>query len=358
MTILHITVKELAVGTLLIGIGACHAAQTSQPLYKPAQHLPDLSGSNGAPRHIHIDKHSAGIGYTERDKKWDAKLDAHHQINPSLNVDYGALLTGKLGAGMALSRRDNQTEVLVNGVYAYKHNVHLHLSSGQLWSSADQSGGAVSQSSLLLAARKVWSRDRLLSDVGLATYSVEAGGGTAAPSRLPDLGIASGGSNMEAGGGRLDGYSLQLGLRPEPGSRIELQRDFGHFTHQVNRVMRSEATTSSNRISYARQLDNCVRLHTGLHNNADSERVDLGVAMRNWHLNVSHSQTDGGNSDTTFHVGYSIPLAGKQQPAGCKRPPEGPTGMEPIVSAAVRRPAQLPQAPLVRPPATENTGPQ
>jgi hypothetical protein len=346
MTILHLAVKALSLGTLLLGFGACHATQAWQPLYQPSEHLPDLSANHGAPRHIHVDKHSAGIGYTERDNKWDAKLDANHQANPSLNVDYSTLLTGRLGAGMALSHRNNQTEVLVNGVYAYKHNVHLHLSGGQLWASGDESGGAVKQSNLLLGARKVWHRDRLFSDVGLATFSVEAGGGTA----LPDLGMASGGGNVETGGGRLDGYSLQLGLRPEPRSRIELQRDFGHFTHQVNRAMRNEATTASNRISYSRQLNNCARLHTGLQNNVDSERVDVGVAMRNWHLNVSHAQTDAGNADTTFHIGYSIPLAGKQQqPVGCKRPPEGPTAMEPIVSAAVRRPAQLPQAPLVRP---------
>lgn len=357
MTRLHFTVRALALGTLLLGIGTCHASQTWQPLFKPSQQLPDLSANHGGPAHFYLSGQSAGIGYVERDRKWDAKLDAYQQLHPSLDVDYSTLLTSKLGAGMTLNHRSAQTEILLNGVYAYKHNVRLRLSSGQLWSSGDESTSPVMQSSLLLAARKVWNLGHFLSDLELAAYSVEAGAGTAAPSS-PDLAIMAGGGDMEAGAGRLDGYTVQVGLRPELGTRIELQRDSSHFTHQINRTTRIEAISASNRISYWRQLDNCVRVHTGLHSNADSERVDVGVAMRNWRFNVSHAQNDAGIGDTTVHVGYSIPLTGTQPPpAACKRPPEGPPAFESVVSAAVRRPAQLPQTPLVRPPVPDNVAP-
>lgn len=349
MTIMHLTVKKFVLSTLLFGISTCHAAQIWQPLFKHSQQLPDLSANHSGSARIHLNEHSAGIAYADRDRKWDAKLDAYQQLHPSLNVDYGALLTGKLGAGVTLNHRRDQTEVLVNGVYAYKHNVYLRLSGGQLWSLGDKSDSDIMQSSLLFAARKVWNMGHLLSDLELAAYSVEAGAGTAAPSSLPDLAIASDRGDMEAGAGRLDGYTVQVGLRPEFGTRIELQRDSGHIIHQVNRAMRNEATSASNRITYSKQFDNCVRLHTGLHSNTDTERVDVGVATRDWRFTVSHAKNDAGTGDTTVYVGYSIPLTGKQQPpAACKRPPEGPSAFEPVVSAAIRRPPQLPQAPLVR----------
>src|SRR6478672_1805915 len=243
--------------------------------------LPDLPATNAGPGRVHLDGNFAAIGYRDRVEKWDAKFDQYQRLDPALSVDYGTLLTERLGAGMTLTHRGTNTEVLVNGVYALKHNVRLQLSGGQLRASPADAG-SVSQQSVLVGARKVWGADRLLSDMGVAAYSVDADSRTAATGGAPET-ADDGGHGI----GKLDGYMLQVGLQPTASSRIELQHNAGQINYAYSGQLHQGESTNSNRLRYSTYLGSCTQLQSGYQGSADSDRVDIGIAMRNWRFTLS-----------------------------------------------------------------------
>jgi hypothetical protein len=326
----------LCIGTLG-GLSCAYAEDSVLHAPRATLRLPDLHTVDNTRRgSFQLDGHRAAVGYGARSRKWDARLDGYLNGNPSLSIDYGTLLGERFGAGMTLIRRDDYSEVLVNGVYAPDRNIRLQMTRGQLRSASDPFGaveaGDVLQNSYLLGIRRHWDERLLSPDLGIAAYTVEASG--------------NGDGAGEANTGTLDGYMLNLSLQPTPRSRIEWRHDLGRLTQQFDQHARNERVATANRIGYEHTFANCIRLRGGVSTSARSRRLELRLARKNWNVGIAQSH-DGAARDMSAQVAYRIPLGGRRGHAhSCSGRLENLRPFEPIVNAAVKRPHQLPQVPI------------
>ena len=97
--------------------------------------------------------------------------------------------------------------------------------------------------------------------------------------------------------GRMQGYMLNLGLRPTPQSRLELRREISQLTYAAAPHAQRDEASFSSRVSYAQHFDNCLRFQSGYSMAPDAERLDLKLARNSWDIRLSHAQ-DGGSSKT------------------------------------------------------------
>jgi hypothetical protein len=244
-------------------------------------------------------------------------------------------------------------------VYAPRRSVRVRLAGGQLRAVGDYSSvpgnesHTVLQNSYLLDVKKYWKKGNLLSDLGLAAYTVEAD----APdytdlSALTNDGAfesndADDGSGMALG--RLNAYRLNLGLQPTPRSKIELRHEIGRLTYYFDDGVRSNEHLVSSRIRYSQFLRNCTRLQGSFSTSTDSDRIDFSIARDGWNINFSRA-LDNGAGDTAVHIAYVLPLVGSRSgTADCGSTLENVPAFGPIVDTAIKRPQQFPRAPLAKP---------
>lgn len=321
----------LCVGTLGWRIPDAQAQDSILNAPPPMQSLPDMHAEDATPGHIQLDAYRAAIGYDERRKKWDARVDGYLHDNRSLGLDYGALLSERFGAGLTMTHRNDYSEVLVNGIYAPQPDVRIQMTSGQLRSEtapfAAPTSTTVLQRSYLLGVRKQWDERMLSPDVGVAAYTIDA----------------SGDGSSEAEAVQMNGYMLNLSIQPTLQSRIEWRHDIGRLTQQFEQHERRASSAAANRLGYTHQFDNCVRLQGNFSAGAQSGRLELGLARKNWNIGVSHAEGDNGG-DMAVRVGYRVSLGGAHSNArSCKPELETARPFEPVVDVATRRPTQLPQ---------------
>lgn len=347
--------RSLCLGILLLCSDGGRAAETAG-IGKLAQNLPDLPGANQpAPGHFSLDEQSAAVGYDSRMEKWGAKIDGYSDL-PSVTLDYGMLLTNSFGAGATFSHQSDYSEVLVNGVYAPAPNVRLRLTGGQLRAVDNASPGpgsasnAASQSSYLLDLKRYWNKDRLLSDLGVAAYTVYAN-----EPDYADISALTGAGGYDPGSaesgaaapGRLDGYMLHLGLRPMSRSRIEFKRATSRLSYAFDDGMREERFASS-QLRYSQYFGDCTRLQGRYSSNPNADRLDLSLAKDSWSIDLSRALDENGG-DMSVRIGYAIAL-GKRGGAAreCGAEMESPRPLKALVDAAIARPYQLPREPLSR----------
>lgn len=302
--------------------------------------LPDLPVAAGAaPGRFNLAEESASLGYSTRFEKWSAKVDQYLDLSPQVTVDYGLLLTNKLSAGGTFTRQDTLSEVVLNGVYAPQRNVQLRLTGAQLrnaggFAPAAGRDSAVLQNSVLLNARKYWNKYLFLSDLGLTAYSTQAN----------TQGLMSDDTERMAPG-RMDGYMLNLGVRPTAESRIEMRREFSHLSYYLGEDAQQSTDQASTRMKFSQHVGNCVRLQGGYTASSDYDRLDLNLARHHWNINLSRDQ---GGSNTALMIGYTVPLGvHASRGSKCGNGVDGVPSFESIVDASVRRPAQLPREPLI-----------
>lgn len=313
--------------------------------------LPNLPASGApAPGYFSIAEDSAGIGYASRSQKWGAKVEQYTEVNPAVKMDYGLLLSNKMSAGGTLTRQNDYSEVVVNGIYSPKPNLRFRMTGAQLRATgSDFAAGheAFMQNSYLFGAKKFWNKYEYLSDLGVAAYSVEA---SAPPSAnlfaSGDEEAADGGLPQTGAPGRLDGYTLNLGLRPTARSKLEFRRESANLTHNFDAGYKRQELLASNRVRYSHYFGNCMRLQGGYSAGADSGRVDLKLAKNNWNVRLWREQGSG-SDNTAIQFGYTLPLGQttRRKGDGCGLRPGTPV-FEPIVDAARQRPSQLPREPL------------
>lgn len=336
---------------LCIALAALHADlrahQHSEPLDHVVHRLPDLPGAaDTAPGYFDLDADGAELGYASRFEKWSARFDRYLDLDPNVAVDYGLLLTNRLSAGGRFTRTDTFSEVVVNGIFAPQKNVRLRLTGAQLRNAGGFSiangndGTAVLQNSILLNARKYWNKYLFLSDLGLTAYRSQ----TALPP-----GISNEVMEFESDAamyGRMDGYMVNLGLRPTARSRIEMRREFSHLSTYLGDDARHAAQRTASRVKYSHYLDNCIRVQGGVSSSTDSGRLDLNIARNNWSVNLSREQW-GDADNTAIRIGYALPLGTRPtRSPTCGGATEGAPSFEPIVETSVTRPALLPHEPL------------
>lgn len=325
---------------------AAHAYQDANPLEHVVERLPELPGTaDTPPGYFDFQGDSAELGYQSRIGKWSARFDQYLDMDPSVNVDYGLLLSNKLSAGGRFTRQDTFSEMVVNGVFAPQKNVRLRVTGAQLRNvggvvpGSAENGLTVLQNSYLLNARKYWHKYRYLSDVGVTAFSTEATTPSMMPDELMDM------ESEQAMVGRKEGYMLNLGLRPTSRSRIDMRREFSHLSYYLGDDAHRVAHHTASRVRYSQYLDNCVRLQGGVSTSTDIDRLDLNIARNNWSVNLSHEQ-QGNNDSTAIRFGYTIPLGTRPSRSATCSGQEGLPSFEPIVDASVARPPQLPGEPL------------
>lgn len=333
--------------TLVASSGQAFAYLQSDPLEHIVERLPDLPGTADAPSgYVDMNGDGAGFGYASRSGKWSARLDRYLDMGANLELDYGMLVTSKLGAGGRLTRSDSFSEFVVNGVFAPQKNVRVRVTGAQLRNEdrfalfAAGYDDAIVQNSFLLTARKYWSKYVLLSDLGVTAYSTQ----TTMPSMVPEDELELGSESDTYG--RKDGYLLNLGLRPTPSSRLELRREFSHLSTYFGDDARGAAQRNASGVKYSHYLDNCVRLQGGVTAGTGNGRLDLNIARNNWNINFSREQL-GDIASTAVRIGYMLPL-GRQpsRSSTCSGTGDATPPFEPIVDSSASRPAQLPAEPI------------
>ena len=332
------------------------AASCAIGMDQVTQNLPELHERvEPQPGYFNLGERNATLGFRSRGEKWDATLNDPAGADPALSIDYGRLLSSRFGAGASVTRQGDYSEVLLNGIYAPKRNLRLRLAGAQLRTGGlapDSLGSGADpllQNSYLFGVRKYWTKYAHLSDLGISAYVVDAeaaeSGGITSQDDTETL-EADGMASSTLAVGRMQGYMLNLGLRPTPQSRLELRREISQLTYAaVPHAQRDEASFSS-RVSYAQYFDNCLRFQSGYSMAPDAERLDLKLARHSWNVRLSHAQ-DGSNSDTAIRVGYTIALGrSPHRRADCEGNLNNAPAFEPIVDAAVARPQQFPRQPL------------
>lgn len=358
-------VKNIAIQAVCIGVLSSWPAfgqtmENPRAIDKALHNLPDLPGAEqGAPGHFSLDQESAIVGYDSRFRKWGAKLDEYSYLSPSLTLDYGMLLTSKIGAGATITRHTGYSDILVNGVYAPKKNVRMRFASGQLRASGDYVsafGGqphAILQNSYLIDVKKNAGTGKLLSDFGLTAYTVRANGEDQRAdytdlSALEDDMLNAGEVDSTAlATGRLDAYMLNLGLQPTPYSRIELRRERSRLTYRFANGGRGDDYRDVNHIKFSQHFNNCARFQGRYSAGADFDRLDLSLAKQRWSVNLTRA-VDSSVRDASIQLGYAIPLGrSRGGSADCDARLATARAFGPLVDATVARPNQLPREPLL-----------
>jgi len=325
---------------LLLCSSAANASAASFSTASPALNLPELPDAQTATPHFGLNKQQAKFGYDDTHQVWDARLDEFAELKPSLTLDYGKLLTDRLGAGVAVHHEINYSNVWVNGIYAPAQDLRLQVAGGQLRAATDSgipasNANEVLQNSYLLGAKRYW-KDGLLSDFGISTYAVEAS--------TADNPATAGADELAPG--RQQGNTLNLSLQPLPGSRIELSRETRRLTYYFGADNQDQQYLVSNRVHFSQRLDDCLRLQGGYSTDEETRQIDLKLARKKWFFSVSHTQ-DGSSNDTTVGVGYTLPLGRTSSSnSKCASQPDGGAGFGSLIDSTVKRPNQFPVTPL------------
>lgn len=337
-----------------LGMSSVTAARADSLVLAPdsaAESLPDLPGANAATSwDFALAEKRAELGYDSPIEKWSARLDRSMGLRPALSVDYGLQLTSTLGAGAVYTRNEERSEIVLNGVYAARRSLRFRVATAQLRTTPGHSGdgNAFQQNSYLVGARKYWASDSFFSDAGVTLYTAGASMGAANLAALgdPDLGGAGEMRSDALAPGRMQGYTINLSLRPLPSSRLDLRRDTSDLTYYLDAGRRRKETLASHRIAYSQRLDNCLQVQGGFSTADDVGRVDIGVTRNNWNLRWSRER-DGSSSATSVQIGYVLPLGGTRRDATrCTLMAESAPAFGPLVDAAISRPSQIPQDPV------------
>ena len=324
--------------------------------------LPELPGEDvSAPGHTDLKGKSLSLNYDSMQQKWRASIDEYKSSNPMFMFDYGLRLTDELAAGGRVTHQREYSEVLVNGVYAPRPSLRFTVSGGQLRpnsdyvsESANNGYNALLQNSYLLDVKKYWSKDSLVSDVGISTYVVEANGKSNASKTTNTVNSSMDMSDTESmyldtpALGKKSSLVFNLGLHPTADSRVEWRRERGRLNYYVGDEIKDREYLMSSRFKYSHNIDNCTQLQGRYRSSDNYDRMNLGIERNNWNFSISRTRDDG-VADTGFQIGYKIPLSGSlSSVSNCKQKPESAPSFSPILDTSTSRPDLFPRDTLVK----------
>lgn len=316
--------------------------------------LPDLAAPPPPPVSKVMDRHRALVGYHAKEEQWKVGLEYPNHTSSAFKLDYGINLSSDFALGTNVAVGQNRRDVVLNGYFAPASDLRLRVAGGQLQQTNDfafasgNQAGSVRQDNYLVDAKKYWHRS-LLSDVGLSAY-----GAHAQDQRLDPKIIASDHRILidprELAAGTMQGYQLNLGLAPLPGTRLEIGRSVSQVSYQYANGTEANEQIITNRARYIHQLDRCIQLQGGYDNAPYGDRVDIGLRKNSWNVGLSRMLArDNNAADFAFRVNYAIPL-GKttERPLPCQPAPH----MLPVPKATAvevaNRPLTLPGEAMVR----------
>ncbi|HTD06397.1 MAG TPA: hypothetical protein VK751_21540 [Undibacterium sp.] len=348
----------LIAGALAVPLYPAMAEESMPSQPDISKTLPELPGEDiSAPGHTDLRAKGLSLNYDSLQQKWRASIDEYKSSNPMFIFDYGLRLTDQIAAGGRVSHQREYSEILVNGVFAPRPSLRLTVSGGQLRPNSDYVSESVNngynallQNSYLLDVKKYWSKDSLVSDLGLSTYIVEASGKS-------NLNRTTGGADSgdteslyldTPALGKKASVVFNLGLHPTADSRVEWRRERGRMNYYVGDDARDREYLMSSRFKYSHNIDNCTQLQGRYRTSDNSDRMNLGIERNNWNFSVSRTRDDGVN-DTGIQIGYKIPLSGSlSSVSNCKQKPESAPGFSPLLETSTSRPDLFPRNPLVK----------
>jgi len=313
------------------------------------QSLPVLPDENASPPgHLDLLDKSLSVNYTNLQQKWRASIDEYKSSNPMVSFDYGMRLSNEIAAGGRVSSQRDFSEVLVNAVYAPHTSLRLTLSGGQLHPNSDFTPqttvngytGSL-QNSYLLDVKKYWTKDSLISDLGLSTYLVEANGRSGANRPALAHNDNSDTDSVYLGTtslGKKASLVLNLGVNPTADSRFEWRRERSRLDYTAGEDAKDREYLMSSRFKYSHNLDTCTQFQGRYRSSENFDRLNLGLERKNWNISVSRTRDDS-SVDTGFQIGYKIPLSGTVSSAStCSLKPDTRPVFKPLLETTTKRP--------------------
>ncbi len=334
-----------AVALLLMPI-ACLASQDRLVMGGDGDtgELPSLPGEERAEQAdaLHVAPESITLREAAFDGIAGVRLDGYRDDLPSISLEKGWLVSGKLAMGGAYTARSKASELVLNAVYATRPDVRILLSMSQLRASDAahaQSGDArtVLQTSYLSSVRKQWRKSRILPEAGMTVFVSRAAG-------TDRRRTASDGLEM----GTLAGTMLRLAARPMLRTRVELSYQAQSTVYDNPLTAYARDSQASGSLDYAHTFDDCSTLrgrYTGGHGLSKTDLAYEKGAFRLGFLQVRGADY----SDNRVQLRYSLPL-GRTRPAhaACDALPVAPSPFRAMVDAATSRSPYLPSTPVIR----------
>jgi hypothetical protein len=324
----------------------CHAGQDRLIMggESAAGELPSLPGEERAEHAdaLHVAPESIALREGASDGMVGMRLDGYRDDLPSLSLEKGWLISGKLAMGGAYTVRSKASELVLNAVYATRPDVRILLSMSQLRTSDGayaQNGDArtVLQTSYLSSVKKQWGKSRMVPEAGMTVFLSRAAG-------ADRRNLASDGLEM----GTLAGTMLKVAARPMMRTRVELSYQAQNTVYHNPLTAYAADRQASGSLDYFHTFDDCSRLHgryTGSHGMSKTDLAYEKGAFRLGFLQVRGADY----SDNRVQLRYSLPLGrARHVNTACDASPAAPSPLRTMVDAATSRPPYLPSAPVTR----------
>lgn len=275
----------------------------------------------------------------------------------SVGVDYARLLNDRWALGVNASAGARRAQDLMfNGLYSPGADLHIGLSLGWLRSTDSyrfHSGSddvTVNQGSALLRARKQFDRGSLLTHVSASAYLAQA--------RKPDVAdrvmteetatlIRFLVDPREISPGRLQGFSLGLGMAPWPNGDIRIGLGSERLLHRFLDGSTAAQRRLSASLDVRHTLPGCWQVEGSVASGVASNRFSLGVRKGPWMLAASRDASrQAQSSQTRLVAGLNLPL-GQAAPV-CRSAAGGSLPALQRLDEVFTRPSQLPTRAMAR----------
>lgn len=312
-------VRALVAFALLAPLAA-HAVTSADVLrLSPAgaEDLPELPGNATASGWTStISDGGAGLQYRNAREKWSGRVGVGADSVSLIRLAHARRLSDKFGAGTALVQDAGSEEVLLNALYAHKPNLRLRFSAAQRRSTSDGEA-STEYASYLFGVDKSW-RKAVWADAGVTWHTAQTSSRvTSSAHDDPFLQQALDLQDEGADTSRTHSLTLNLALRPLPGSRLELE----HQAYSTSQRLADGTSDGSDgrysRISITQQFRSCVAVLGAFRHADNNADLELSIGNGNWFLRAW--QALGGERAASVQVGYSIPLGGRAARETCNQ---------------------------------------
>jgi hypothetical protein len=321
----------------------CSAAQDRLIMGGDTGGLPSLPGERRSEESDALDVDTGTIALRERgfDNTLGLRLDGYQAGAPSIAVEKGWLVSSRLGVGGTYTMSDGSSELLLNGVYAPRHDVRIQLSASQLrrddFAALNGDPKTVMQTSYLSSIRKRWAKSRIHPEAAFAVYTSRAVGAGRWDSAMDGLEM-----------GTMAGAMLKLAARSIQRERIEVSYRTQRVVYDSALAADSRDTQALASLDYVRTFDDCSQIRGRY--SAGPGVAEADVRYESGAFSIGFLQTSSGDyNDKAIRFGYAISLGrGGKRSAACAAESGSPSPFRTIVDAATLRSPYLPSETLTR----------
>lgn len=322
---------------------SCAAAQDRLIMGDEAGELPSLPGEQRGEKNNGLAVDNGTIALRERgfDNTLGVRLDGYRAYAPSIAVEKGWLVDRRLGLGGIYTVSGGSSELLLNGVYAPRHDVRIQLSASQLrrddFGTFSGDPKTVMQTSYLSSIRKQWGKSRIQPSAAFAVFTSRAAGTGRQDSAVDGLEM-----------GTLAGAMLKLAAISTQRERVEVSYRMQRVVYDNTLAANSRYTQALASVYYARTLDDCSQFRGRYSAGPGFMAADVRYESGGFSIGFLQTTTED-YSDKAIRLGYAIPLgSGGRHGAACASAPGTPSPFRTIVDAAITRSPYLPSETLTR----------